>query len=391
MASVSERRRLEVHAKVLEQKSDLEIEKMQPELKVEKTKKQMELKMHKKLLVLPGEAEIIEMEIREALEQHKRRLQIEEAEASVRALSICPSLMSLTLEEDKSSDIRSWLKRSDENLEKGFSRPKESSREVEIRCGSRRLPQRFPKHSPQRNQLLPSQPQSRGTSKSPPRKNTGITFPETKTSLQQEKGTKPNFEFAKSLFKVENHFPSFTPTVPVQQPVQFVQTGLPRLKISEFHGDPLIWPERSTLFTATIHNAPIDDNAKMSHLKALVKGKAKAAIAGLGYSGIMYSAAWNALVTNFGRPQAIVNAQMKQIFLSPFIKSHDSAAIIKYAQLITTWVNVLKQFGFIGDLFSESVLNSTLRKLPPELNTNWFFLAKARANIMQTFANLVNG
>ena len=139
------------------------------------------------------------------------------------------------------------------------------------------------------------------------------------------------------------------------------------------------WPEWSSLFTATIHNAPIDDNEQMSHLKTLVKGKAKAAIAGLGYSGIMYSAAWNAFVTNFGRTQTIVNAQMKQIHLSPFIKSHDSAAIIKYAQLITTCVNVLKQFGFTGDLYSESVLNSALRKIPPELKTKWFFLAKSKS------------
>ena len=117
----------------------------------------------------------------------------------------------------------------------------------------------------------------------------------------------------------------------------------------------------------------------MSHLKILVKGKAKAAIAGLGYSGVMYSAAWNVLFTNCGRPQTIVNAQKKQIHLSPFIKSHDSMAIIKYAQLITTCVNVLKQFGFTGDLYSESVLNSALRKLPPELKTKWFFLAKSKS------------
>ena len=138
------------------------------------------------------------------------------------------------------------------------------------------------------------------------------------------------------------------------------------------------WPKWSSLFTATVHNAPIDDNAKIAHLKTLVKGKTKAAIVGVGYSGSMYTAAWNALMTNFGRPQTIVNAQMKLIHTSPFIKSHDSAAIIKYAQLITTCVNVLKQFGFDGDLYSESMLNSALRKLPPELKTNWFFLAKRK-------------
>ena len=151
--------------------------------------------------------------------------------------------------------------------------------------------------------------------------------------------------------------------------------GIPQSKISKFHGDPLEWPESSSLFTATIHNAPKDDNAKMGHLKTLVKEKTKAAVAGLGYSGSKYTAAWNALVTNFRRPQTIVNVQTKLIHTSPFIKSHDSAAIIKYAQLITTCVNILKPFGFDGDLYSESVLNSAGRKLPPELKTKWFFLA----------------
>ena len=330
VSPLSDLRRLEMHANVLKQKTKLEIEKRQRELKLKKTKKQMEreMEMHQKLLDLQAEAEIAEIESKKALEQHEMRLQIEEAEGSVRALSICPSLMSLTLEKVKNSDIRSWLERSDENLETGFSQPKDSSREVEIKYGSRRLPQRYPKHSPQRNQLQPSQPQSRG--ESPPRKNTGITFLKTKPSLQQSNDEpKPKQEFANPSFKVENPFPSFTPAVLVQQPVHFVQTSLPKVKLSEFHGGPSEWPEWSSLFTATIQNAPIDDNAQKSHLKTLVEGKAKAAIAGLGYSGIMYSAAWNALVTNFERLQTIVNAQMKQIHLNPFIKSHDSAAIIK--------------------------------------------------------------
>ena len=105
--------------------------------------------------------------------------------------------------------------------------------------------------------------------------------------------------------------------------------SIPKLKLSEF---PLKWPEWSSLFTAFIHNAPIDDNSKMGHLKTLEKGKARASIAGLGYSGSMYTAAWNTLVTNFGRSQTMVNDQMKLIHTCPFIKSHDFAAIIKYAQ-----------------------------------------------------------
>ena len=190
---------------------------------------------------------------------------------------------------------------------------------------------------------------------------------------------KNKYEFAKPALKTEPYFQPHYSAVPLtQMSTQVMHVSIPKLKISEFNGDPLEWPEWSSLFTATFHNAPIDDNVKMGHLKTLVKGKAKAAIAGLGYSGSMYSAAWHALVTNFGRPQTIVNAQMKLNHTSPFMKSHDSAAIIKFAQLITTCVNVLKQFGFDGDLYSESVLNSALRKLPPELKTKWFFLAKSK-------------
>ena len=56
------------------------------------------MEMDRRLLELEAEAE---MESRKALEQQGMRLKIEEAERSVRALSICPSLMCLTLEEDK--------------------------------------------------------------------------------------------------------------------------------------------------------------------------------------------------------------------------------------------------------------------------------------------------
>ena len=78
------------------------------------------------------------------------------------------------------------------------------------------------------------------------------------------------------------------PIYQTDRPQGTVQTSsLLKFKRIEFAGDPLEWPKWSSLFNAEIHNAPIDDNAKVSHLKTLVKGKAKAAIAGLGYSGAL--------------------------------------------------------------------------------------------------------
>ena len=69
---------------------------------------------------------------------------------------------------------------------------------------------------------------------------------------------------------------------------------------------------------------------------------------------------------------------MRQIYQFPFIKSHDSTAIIEYSQHISTCVSVLNQYGFTGDLCSESVLSAAVRKLPPELKTKWLFHAKGR-------------
>ena len=97
----------------------------------------------------------------------------------------------------------------------------------------------------------------------------------------------------------------------------FIRSSLPKLKLAEFSGDPLEWPEWSQLFQATVHAANLDDNVKMNHLKTMVTGKAKEAIAGLGYTAEMYNVAWNVLVRNFEKPQMVVNAQLKRIYSFP--------------------------------------------------------------------------
>ena len=106
-------------------------------------------------------------------------------------------------------------------------------------------------------------------------------------------------------------------SLPFQQlapPQWTVQTSsLQKLKNTQFAGDPLEWPDRSWLFNAAFPNAANDANAKTSHSKTPVRGKAKATIAGLGYSGALYHTAWDTLVRNFGRPQTVVIAQMKRV------------------------------------------------------------------------------
>ena len=151
----------------------------------------------------------------------------------------------------------------------------------------------------------------------------------------------------------------------------FIRSSLPKLKLTEFSGDPLEWPEWSQLFQATVHAANIDDSVKMNHLKTMVTGKAKEAIAGLGYTAEMYNVAWNVLVRNFGKPQMVVNAQLKRIYSFPPMKPYDGAALIKFARIVSSCVNVLTQFNYVGDLNSEGVLGSATRKLTLDMKTKW--------------------
>ena len=168
---------------------------------------------------------------------------------------------------------------------------------------------------------------------------------------------------------------TFDPNVfyskPPVAPMPRRSMNLPKLKLFEFSGDPLDWPEWSGLFTAIVDEADITDAEKMHYLKTTVTGKARDAIAGLGFSGEMYQQAWANLELNFGRPAVIVNAQMKRIYSFPPIRHEDSAAIIKFSKVISNTVNVLTQFGYTNDLGAENVLNVPLRKFPQQLKERW--------------------
>ena len=156
----------------------------------------------------------------------------------------------------------------------------------------------------------------------------------------------------------------------------YIRSSLPKLKLAEFSGDPLEWPEWSQLFQATVHAANMDDSVKMNHLKTMVTGKANEAIAGLGYTAEMYNVAWNILVRNFGKPQMVVNAQLKRIYSFPPMKPYEGAALIKFARIVSSCVNVLTQFNYVGDPNSEGVLGSATRKLTLDMKTKWLTYVK---------------
>ena len=150
-------------------------------------------------------------------------------------------------------------------------------------------------------------------------------------------------------------------------------SSLPKPKLNNFDGNPLEWPEWSSMFMATVDQRPIPDSEKMSHLKTLLTGKAKSAISGMGYSGQFYGAAWSILERKFGRPLVIIDAQLESLRKASQVKSHDSTGLISFSVIVSNFVNVIKEYKHIADLQSSSTLYMAVDKLPQVLKEKWWF------------------
>ena len=162
-----------------------------------------------------------------------------------------------------------------------------------------------------------------------------------------------------------------TPQVIYQPVLSRDASGLPKLKLTEFSGDPLEWPEWSGLFDVVVHQKPISDTEKMQYLKTSLTGQAKAAISGMGFSSQSYYHAWDILCEKYGRSDFIVNAQFKKIHDHSPVRHDDSTSIVKLANVVTNVVNTLTQLGYTSDLESAGGLSSTIRKLSPQLREQW--------------------
>ena len=146
---------------------------------------------------------------------------------------------------------------------------------------------------------------------------------------------------------------------------------LPEWKLPEFSGNPLQWPEWFGQFKSAVDSATLTDAAKMTYLKTLVTGKAKAVIEGFAYCGSMYQEALKALERKYGQPQTVVSAHLEKLSGWPNVKMHNSESLIAYANVISSLVGVFKSLGFDADLRSSTLLMQAVSKLPPNLKEAW--------------------
>ena len=118
-SKLSERRRLQMEAKLMEQESQMEIEQKRRELAVKRKQQEMELED------LQAELEIANLQSQKTLRQQQMLLKIEEAESAIKASSISGSLLHLALTH-KNSDMKSWLNQGEKERDEVPLLPKRS-------------------------------------------------------------------------------------------------------------------------------------------------------------------------------------------------------------------------------------------------------------------------
>ena len=81
----------------------------------------------------------------------------------------------------------------------------------------------------------------------------------------------------------------------------------------------------------------------------------------------MYKDALKTLERKFGQSQAVVSAHLDKRSSFPPLKMHNSYNIINYSATISSLVVVFKSLSYDSDLKSASLLNTAVKKLPPNL------------------------
>ena len=150
-------------------------------------------------------------------------------------------------------------------------------------------------------------------------------------------------------------------------------SNLPKLKLNNFDGNPLEWPEWSSMFIATVDQRPIPDSEKMSYLKTLLTSKARSTVSGKGYSGQFYGAAWSNLERKF---QGLMwSLRNWRVFAKQNRLNITTNQVWSVSQLLSqTLCMCSKSTSRLVYLQSSSTLYRRVDKLPQVLKEKWFYV-----------------
>ena len=163
----------------------------------------------------------------------------------------------------------------------------------------------------------------------------------------------PNDETAQAIPIVDTE--EQTPAVAVgssASPQPISHLSRPQIKIEPYDGNPLKWNTWFGLFKTLIHDQPISNAEKMTHLQTLTTGTAQQAISGFSCNSSMYNAALAELQRRFGRPEVIINNFLRELRSFPQPSTHEKDSFMTFSTFVNNLVETFQSLGFTHDLHS---------------------------------------
>ena len=122
-------------------------------------------------------------------------------------------------------------------------------------------------------------------------------------------------------------------------------------------------------FDACIDKAPVSDEYKLLHLKKYLSGEPLELIKKLGHSSMAYKCAKEKLETKYGGKRRQIAAHLDELEQLKPIRDGNAKDFEKYADLLDTAVENLKQTERYSELGDGTLYITLLRKLPESLIT----------------------
>ena len=153
--------------------------------------------------------------------------------------------------------------------------------------------------------------------------------------------------------------------------------SLPKLGLPQFDSNPLEWPtfislsSFISLFKCLVHDQPLTDTQRMTHLQCALDGNAKRAIGGMFTHGHLYREALKELEEQFGNEEAVAGAYLKTIFDHPEVSEGNFAQLRSFYNILHIAVSTLKSLSYEHDLAATDNLRRAVQKLAETVKTRW--------------------
>ncbi|KAL9972903.1 hypothetical protein ACROYT_G019294 [Oculina patagonica] len=147
--------------------------------------------------------------------------------------------------------------------------------------------------------------------------------------------------------------------------------SLPKLELPRFDGNPLKWPTFIFLFKCLVHDQPLTDTQRMTHLQRALAGNAKKAVGGMLTHGHLYREALKELEEQFGSEESVAGAYLKTIVDHPEVCEDNFAQLRSFYNTLHVAVSTLKSVSYEHDLAATDNLRRAVQKLPETLKTRW--------------------